>query len=78
MKPVRLEPTAPQSRVKHSTNEPLRSPSLSESAVKPALSGHSKIVKPKVLMAKCSIMKVESIAECLEQKFRPVFSNNWS
>ena len=32
--------------------------------VKPVLSGHSKIVKTKVLMANGSLMKVKSIAEC--------------
>ena len=32
--------------------------------VKPVLSGHSTIEKTKVLMANCSLMKVESIAEC--------------
>ena len=32
--------------------------------VKPVLSDHSKIEKIKVLMVNCSLMKVESIAEC--------------
>ena len=32
--------------------------------VKPVLSSHSKIDKPKVLMTNGSLMKVESIAEC--------------
>ena len=32
--------------------------------VKPALSGHSKIDKTKILMTNGSLMKVESIAEC--------------
>ena len=32
--------------------------------VKPMLSGHSKIDKPKILMTNGSLMKVESIAEC--------------
>ena len=32
--------------------------------VKPVLSGHSKIDKPKILMTNGSLMKVESIAEC--------------
>ena len=33
-------------------------------AVKPVLSGHSKIYKTKVFMESGSLMKVESIAEC--------------
>ena len=36
----------------------------SEDTVKPVLSGHSKIYKTKVLMENCSLMKVESVAEC--------------
>ena len=32
--------------------------------VKPVLSGHSKMVKTKVLMANGSLMKVKSIVEC--------------
>ena len=36
--------------------------------VKPVLSGHSKIDKTKVLMTNGSLMKVESIAECLEHE----------
>ena len=32
--------------------------------VQPVLSGHSKIVKTKVLKTNGSLMKVESIAEC--------------
>ena len=35
-----------------------------ESAVKPVLSGHSKIDKTMILMKNGSLMKVESIAEC--------------
>ena len=35
--------------------------------VKPVLSGHSKIDKTKTLMTNGSLMKVESIAECLLQ-----------
>ena len=34
--------------------------------VKPVLSGHLKIDKTKVLMANGSLMKVKSIAECME------------
>ena len=34
------------------------------SIVKPALSGHSKIDKTKILMTNGSLMKVKSIAEC--------------
>ena len=33
-------------------------------AVKPVLSGHSKIDKTKILMTNGGLMKVESIAEC--------------
>ena len=32
--------------------------------VKPVLSGHSKMVKTKVLLVNGSLMKVESIVEC--------------
>ena len=32
--------------------------------VKPVLNGHSKIDKTKVFKTNCSLMKVESIAEC--------------
>ena len=32
--------------------------------VEPVLSGHSNIDKTKILMTNCSLMKVESIAEC--------------
>ena len=32
--------------------------------VKPALNGHSKVDKAKILMTNGSLMKVESIAEC--------------
>ena len=35
-----------------------------KNTVKPALSGHSKIDKTKILMTDDSLMKVESIAEC--------------
>ena len=38
--------------------------SLLSTAVKPVLSNHSKMDNTKVLMANCSLMKVESIAEC--------------
>ena len=34
------------------------------STVKPVISGHLKIDKTKVLMGNCSLMEVESIAEC--------------
>ena len=34
------------------------------STLKPVLSGHLKIGKPKVLMGNHSLMEVESIAEC--------------
>ena len=47
--------------------------------VKPALNGHSKIDKTKVLKANGSLMKVESIAECsprsILQYFRPALSD---
>ena len=50
--------------------------------VKPALSGHSKIDKTKVLMTNGSLMKVESIAECslgaFCNTFRPALSDNRS
>ena len=45
---------------------------------KPALSGHSKIDKIKILMTNGSLMKVESIAECILQYFWPAFSDNLS
>ena len=38
---------------------------LYRAKVKPVLSGHLKIDKTKVLMGNGSLMKVESIAECL-------------
>ena len=37
--------------------------------VKPVLSGHSKIDKTKVLLTNGSLMKVESITECILQYF---------
>ena len=37
---------------------------LSCNTVEPVSSDHSKIDKTKILMTKCSLMKVESIAEC--------------
>ena len=46
--------------------------------VKPVLSGHSKTDKTKVLKTNGSLMKVESIAECILQYFRPAFSDNRS
>ena len=55
-------------------------------AVKPVLSGHSKIDKTKVLKTNGSLMKVESIAECslrmlswsILQYFWPALSDNQS
>ena len=80
MTPVRLEPVAPLSRVKHSTTEPLHSPYLGYTlgkiwnnkivqlefydTEKPVLRGHLKIDKTKVLMENGSLMQVESITEC--------------
>ena len=67
--PLRFEPAAPLSPVKHSTTEPLRSPkniyggaeillmSYHHNTEKPVYNSHSKIDKTKILM------KVESIAE---------------
>ena len=50
--------------------------------MKPALSGHSKIDKTKILKTNDSLMKVESIAECspwsILQYFWPALSDNWS
>ena len=50
--------------------------------VKPVLSGYSKIDKRKMLMTNCSLMKVESIAECspwsILQYFWPALSDNRS
>ena len=50
--------------------------------VEPALSGHSKIDKTKILMTIGSLMKVTSIAECslwsILQYFWPALSDNWS
>ena len=46
--------------------------------VKPALSGQSKIDKTKTLMTNGSLMKVQSIAECILQYFWPVLSKKWS
>ena len=47
-----------------------------------SLSGHSKIDKTKTLMTNCSLMKVESIAECscwsILQYFWPSLSDNRS
>ena len=36
--------------------------------VKPVLNGHSKIDKTKILMTNCSLIKVESIAECSKKE----------
>ena len=41
--------------------------------VKPVLSSHSKIDKTKVLKTNCSLMKVESIAECSPQSILQYF-----
>ena len=50
--------------------------------VKPVLSGHSKIDKTKILMTTCSLMNVESIAECspwsILQYFWHALSDNQS
>ena len=46
--------------------------------VKPVLGGHSKIDKTKVLKTNGSLMKVESIAECILQYFWPALSDNRS
>ena len=54
----------------------------SDGTVKPVKSGHSKIDKTKILMAKGSLMKVQSIAECspwsILQYFWPALSDNLS
>ena len=42
--------------------------------VKRVLSGHSKIDKTKILMTNGSLMKVESIAECILQYFWPALT----
>ena len=44
--------------------------------LKPVWSGHSKIDKTKVLIANGSLMKVESIAECILQYFWPAWSDD--
>ena len=41
--------------------------------VKSVLSGHSKIDKPKLLKTNCSLMEVESIAECSLGAFGNIF-----
>ena len=50
-----------------------------KSYIKHVLSGHSKIVKTKILMTNVSLMKVENIAECsILQFFWPALSGNLS
>ena len=67
---------APQSRVKHSTTEPLRSLNtpIFGGTVKPVVSGSLKKKRQsKGLKDKSSLMKVESIAECSKRAFCNTF-----
>ena len=69
MAPVRLEPGALRSRVKHSTTEPLRS-HKKKTKKKPVLSGLSKRRPKLVLKADYRLMQVKVLQNIL-QYFQP-------
>ena len=69
MTPVRLEPAAPRSRVKHSTTEPLRSLNKGTCTVNPVLSSHSKWRPKFVLKTNNRLMQIKRIAECSHSNF---------
>ena len=62
----------------HSVCEYMLLGGILQVTVKHVLSSHSKIDKTKISMTNGCLMKVDSIAECILQYFRPALSDNRS